>query len=87
MLWCSIDSYLRILRALQIEPEFISVPKLAALTNAYIGKCLPVLCNGIINGVRESLGVISSKPPSSQNTELKKDGRGAYGRSAGRAAA
>jgi hypothetical protein len=55
MLWCSIDCYLRVLRALQIEQEFISEQKLAALADAHIGECLPVLCGGIITGVRESL--------------------------------
>jgi len=55
MLWCSIDCYLRVLRALQIQQSFITQEKLEALAEAHLRNVLPRMCSGIITGVGESL--------------------------------
>lgn len=53
MLWCSIACYLRVLRALQIDQDFISKEKLGALSETHLQSILPKLCNGIITGIGE----------------------------------
>jgi hypothetical protein len=55
MLWCSIDCYLRILLALGVNQNFITVDKLEALTRAHIGDDFPRLTEGIAMALRESL--------------------------------
>jgi hypothetical protein len=56
MLWCSVDCYLRILRALEIDQNFISTEKLAALSNAHISHLLPNIHQGIALSVADALG-------------------------------
>jgi hypothetical protein len=55
ILWCSVDCYLRILKALQIPQDFISPEKLAALSNSHIGQLLPNINQGIALSVADAL--------------------------------
>jgi hypothetical protein len=56
MLWCSIDCYLRVLRALGIQQEFITSEKLEALADAHLRRDMPNLCAGLVLGIRAALG-------------------------------
>jgi hypothetical protein len=55
MLWCSVDCYLRLLSALGIRQDFISVEKLEALATAHFAGQFPNLLKGIVTSTREAL--------------------------------
>lgn len=55
MLWSSIDCYLRLLKALEIQQDFITIDKLDALTGKHIGEHLPNITAEIATGVRDAL--------------------------------
>jgi hypothetical protein len=54
-LWCSVDCYLRLLSALKIRQDFITVGKLEALASAHFANQFPNLLNGIVTSTKEAL--------------------------------
>ncbi len=55
MLWCSVDCYLRVLVALGIKQDFITVSEIEALARAHFQDDFPVLIRGIVTSIREVL--------------------------------
>jgi hypothetical protein len=55
MLWCSIDCYLRVLSALNINQDFVTAEKIDALAEAHFGEEFPNIRQGISIAVREAL--------------------------------
>jgi hypothetical protein len=62
MLWCSIDCYLRLLAAFEINQNFITADKIDALAEAHFGNEFPNIRRGIGIAVQEALQPAGQNP-------------------------